>query len=91
MKFRDGRVETRKTIETVCLILSLGVIFIQIWILATTLEAYFQGKTEHLMASVILSLIAFGVAALTAWTVGNDFMKGSEEGRTQTYNKHTQF
>lgn len=91
MKFRDVRAETKKTIERVCLILSLGVIFIQIWILATSLEAYFQGKTEHLLASSVLSLIAFGVAGLCAWTMGMSLMKGSEEGRTQTYNKHTEY
>ncbi len=91
MKFRDVHAETKKTIEGVCLILSLGVIFIQIWLLATTLEAYFQGKTEHLLGSSVLSLIAFSVCVLTAWTVGRNFIKGSEEGRTQTYSKHTQF
>jgi ABC-type transport system involved in cytochrome bd biosynthesis fused ATPase/permease subunit len=91
MKFRDARIETKKTIEMVCLILSLGAIFIQIWVLATTLEAYFQGKTEHILASVFLSLAAFAVCALTAWTTGMNSMKGSEEGRTQTYHKHTQF
>ncbi len=91
MKFRDVRAETRKTIESVCLILSLGAIFIQIWILATTLEAYFQGKTQHLLASAILSLIAFGVCALTAWTTGMNFMKGMDEGSTRTYHKHNVF
>ena len=91
MKFRDARQETRRAIESVCLILSLGSIFIQIWVLATTLEAYFQGRTQHLLASTILSLVAFGVCALTAWTMGMDLLKGAEEGRTETYNKHTSF
>lgn len=91
MRFRDVREETKKTIEIVCLILSLGCIFIQIWILATTLEAFFQGKTQHLLASSMLSMVAFGVCALTAWTTGMNLLKGTEEGRTQTYNKDTQF
>ncbi len=91
MKFRDTREETKKTIEIVCLILSLGCIFLQIWIMATTLESFFQGKTHHLLASVMLSMIAFGVCALTAWTTSMNLLKGSEEGRTQTYHKDTQY
>lgn len=90
MKFRDVRLETRKTIEVVCLILSLGSIFMQIWILATSLEAFFQGKIQHLLASVLLSMVAFGVCALTAWTTGMDLMKGSEQGRSKTYHMDAQ-
>lgn len=91
MKFRDVRSETKKSIEIVCLLLSLGAIFFQIWFLATTMESFFQGHNERLLAGVALSFIAFGVCALTAWTTGMEQMKGAEEGRTKTYHKDTQF
>ena len=85
MKFRDVRAETRKGIEIVCLLLSLAAIFFQIWTLATSLESHFQGHDQRLLASVMLSFIAFSVCALTAWTTGMDFTVGSKEGRSKTY------
>lgn len=91
MKFRDVRAETRKSIELVCLLLSLAAIFFQIWILASSWESFFQGHNERLVAGVALSLIAFGVCALTACTTGMDFMKGTDEGRTQSYYKYNIF
>jgi hypothetical protein len=91
MKFHDTRIETRNAIELVCLILSLAAIFFQIWILSTSLEAYFQGHKDRLLPAVIFSVISFLVCALTAWTTGMSFMKGMEEGRTKTYRKDTNF
>ncbi len=91
MKFRDVRTETKKSIEIVCLLLSLGAIFFQIWILATSMESFFQGENHRLLAGVVLSFIAFSVCALTAWTTGMEQMKGIAEGRTKTYHKDTQF
>ncbi len=91
MKFRDVRLENKKSIEIVCLLLSLGAIFFQIWILATSTESFFQGHNQRLLAGVLLSFISFSVCALTAWTTGMDLMKGTEEGRTKTYHKDTQF
>ena len=91
MKFRDVRMDTKNTVELVCLFLSLGAIFFQIWILATSWEAYFQGHTQRLLPSVILSFFGFAICGLTAWTTGMSFMKGMEEGRTKTYQKQTDF
>ncbi len=91
MKFRDARIETRKAVEFVCLLLSLGAIFFQIWTLATSLESHFQGHDQRLFAYMALSFIAFSICALTAWTTGMDFMKGVEEGRSKTYLKDTKF
>jgi hypothetical protein len=91
MKFHDARKENRDAVELVCLILSLAAIFFQIWILSTSLEAYFQGHGNRLLPAVIFSLVSFLVCALTAWTTGMSFMKGMDEGRTRTYKKHTQF
>lgn len=91
MKFRDARLETRRTIELVCLLLSLAAIFFQIWILSSSWEAYFQGQTNRLLPAVIFSFISFLVCALTAWTTGMSFMKGVDEGRTKTYFKKNAF
>ncbi len=91
MKFRDVRQENRNSVEFVCLLLSLGAIFFQIWILSSSWEAFFQGNSYRLIPGVILSFIAFLVCALTAWTTGMSFMKGMDEGRTKTYYKNTQF
>ncbi|MBL8013928.1 MAG: hypothetical protein JNN05_08780 [Candidatus Omnitrophica bacterium] len=91
MKFRDARMETRTAVELVCLTLSLASIFFQIWILSTSWEAYFQGHTQRLLPALIFSCVSFLVCALTAWTTGMSFMKGMDEGRTNTYHKHTPF
>ena len=91
MKFRDVRSETKTTVELVCLLLSLGAIFFQIWILAGSWETYFQGHTHRLLPAVIFSFLAFAVCGLTAWTTGMSFMKDMEEGRTQTYYKKNKF
>jgi hypothetical protein len=91
MKFRDVRSETKKSIEIVCLLLSLGAIFFQIWILATTMESFFQGHKDRLLVGTILSFIAFCLCLLTAWTTGMEPMKGAEEGRTRTYFKDKHF
>ena len=91
MKFRDVRTETKRSIEIVCLLLSLGAIFFQIWILTTSMESFFQGHNERLLGGTVLSLIAFGVCGLTAWTTGMEQMKGSQEGRSKTYHKDTPF
>lgn len=91
MKFRDVRTETRSTVELVCLILSLGAIFFQIWILFSSWEAFFEGKIHRILPAVILSFIFFSVCALTAWTTGMSFIKGKDEGRTKTYHKFNIF
>jgi len=89
MKFRDVRSETKTTVEMVCLVLSLSAIFFQIWILASSLETYFQGHIARLLPSAVFSFFALLVCCLTAWTTRMPFMKGMEEGRTKTYHKRT--
>ena len=91
MKFRDARTETIRSVEFVCLLLSLAAIFFQIWILSSSWESFFQGQTQRLVPAVIFSFIAFMVCALTAWTTGMSFMKGMDEGRTKTYHKRNIF
>jgi hypothetical protein len=91
MKFRNASEETQRGIETVGLILSLGAIFFQIWVLATSLEAHLAGHDHRLLAYTIFSFISFLVCALSAWSTGLQIMKGSQEGRSTTYHKKTKF
>lgn len=91
MQFRDVRAETKKSIELVCLFLSLAAIFFQIWILSSSWEAFFQSQTQRLLPGAIFSFIAFAICMLTAWTTGMNLMKGTDEGRTRTYHKHNTF
>ena len=72
-------------VETVCLILSGGAVFLQIWILFSIIESWFRGETHGYWAAVILSGVALLTCALTAWTTTLDFTKGIREGRTVTY------
>jgi len=74
-------------VESVCLILSCGAVFLQIWILSSAIEAWFEGTTHGLIASVILSGVALLTCLLTAWTTTLDFTKGIVEGGTVSYHK----
>ncbi|MCA9399998.1 MAG: hypothetical protein KC713_00090 [Candidatus Omnitrophica bacterium] len=87
MRFKDKKQEVTAMVESVCLILSCGAVFLQIWILSSTIEAWFEGTTHGLVASVILSAAALLTCLLTAWTTTLDFTKGITEGRTVTYQK----
>lgn len=91
MKFKDKKQEVTAMVESVCLILSCGAVFLQIWILSSTIEAWFEGTTHGLVASVVLSGVALLTCLLTAWTTTLDFTKGITEGRTVSYNKVTDF
>lgn len=68
MKFKNRHAENAQMIENVCLILSLGAIFTQIWILVSAMESYLEGKTSHLVGALILSGIALLCCGLTAAT-----------------------
>ena len=87
MRFRNKAQEVKLMVETTCLILSGGAIFLQIWVLSWAIEGWFEGNTDGLVASVVLSGIALLTCILTAWTTTLDFTKGIREGRTQTYEK----
>ncbi len=81
MKFRDVRQENKNSIELICLLLSLGAIFIQIWILTSSWEAYFEGDNHRLIPAIVLSFCAFLACALSAWTTGMSFMKKMDDER----------
>ncbi len=68
MKFRNRHAENAQMIENVCLILSLGAIFVQIWILFSAMESYLEGETSHLIGALALSGMALLCCGLTAFT-----------------------
>lgn len=68
MKFKNRHAENAQMVENVCLILSLGAIFTQIWVLVSAMESYLEGKTSHLLGALALSGIALLCCALTAAT-----------------------
>ena len=87
MRFQNKNEEFLSSVATFCLILSLGAVFLQIWVIISAIEAYFQGKVEHLLPAVILSGLAFAGCGISALLTGIDFLKGMAEGRTRTYQK----
>lgn len=87
MRFENKKENFVRAIETVALFISLGAIFLQIWILISGLESYFNDRHEHLMPSVVLSGLAFMACGLGVLLTNLDFLKGMSEGRTKTYQK----
>lgn len=67
-------------VENLCLILSLGAIFIQIWTLISAMESYLEGNFSHLGPTLALSGIAFACCILTAWTTTFDFSRKLRKG-----------
>ena len=68
MKYKNRNNETTAMVESVCLILSLGAIFVQIWALMSGVESYLGGKQLLLIGSLVLSALCLGCCALTAMT-----------------------
>ena len=88
MRFLNKKEEFVHTVESVGLIISLGAIFLQIWVLISGIEAYFKGQYIHLLPSVILSGFAFMVCGISVFLTKLNFLKGTTEGRTKTYQKN---
>ena len=87
MRFANKKEEFISIVETVALIISLGAIFLQIWILISGLESYFKGKHENLLPSVILSGLAFAACGVGVMLTNLNFLKGMTDGRTKTYQR----
>lgn len=69
MRFKNRDAEVSATVVNVCMILSLGAIFLQIWILiAETNVVLGGGGAEFRWAGLGLSALALACCALTAWT-----------------------
>ena len=85
MKFTDKKEEFIYTIESVCLFISLGGVFFQIWILISGIEAYLRGNYAVLFPMMILSGLVFLSCGAGVFLTNIDFLKGITEGRTKTY------
>lgn len=69
MRFKNRDQEVSATVVNVCVILSLGAIFLQIWILiAETNFVLGGGGAEYRWAGLGLSALGLACCALTAWT-----------------------
>lgn len=68
MRFKDRNAEMMQSVENLCLILSLGAIFIQIWVLISAVDSYLAAKWHFLGAAMVLSGICLACCVLTAWT-----------------------
>lgn len=74
MRFKDREAEHLELKETLGLILSLGAIFIQIWVLTSAMHSLLSGQTKHLLAALVLSGSALACCALTALTTMPGFL-----------------
>ena len=59
MKFSNKKEDFNLMVEAVGLMISLGAVFFQVWILLSGIESYLSGKYANLLPSVILSGAAF--------------------------------
>lgn len=87
MRFPNKKQEFHNMLEFICLILSMGAVFLQIWILIAGIQAYFEGRFENILPAVILSGAAFLLCGVSALLTGVDPMSGITQGRTKTYQK----
>ena len=88
MRFANKGEDFTRTVEGVALLISLGAVFLQIWVLISSLEAYFQCKFAHLFPSVVLSGLALTACGFSIYLTKIGFLKGTNEGRSQTYEKN---
>lgn len=75
MRFKDRESEQLELRETLGLFLSLGAIFVQIWVLTSAMHSFLSGETKHLFAALVLSAASLGCCALTALTTMPGFLR----------------
>ncbi len=90
MRFANKKEEFTQMIEAVALLVSLGAMFLQIWVLFSAIESYFQRNYVNLLPSVILSGLAFMACGGSILLTQIDFFKGVTEGRSRSYQKEFQ-
>lgn len=87
MRFANKKEDFVNTVETLALIVSLGAVFLQIWVLISSIESYFKGNYANLLPSVFLSGLAFIACGIGVLLTNIDFLKGWSEGRSKSYRK----
>ena len=85
MRFSDKKEDFSHMIEAVGLMISLGAVFLQVWVLISGIESYLNGKYINLLPSVILSGIAFLACGGSILLINIDFFKQTRAGRSKTY------
>jgi len=81
MRFKNRNTENVQMVETLCLMLSLGAIFFQIWVLMWAVESYLAGRTTYLGSALMLSGLALACCLLTAWTTTLEPFKRKKTGK----------
>jgi hypothetical protein len=89
MRFSNKKEEFVNMVEGVALVISLGAVFLQIWVLISALEMYFEKEYDHLLPSVILSAAALFACGLSVYLTKIKFLKGMADGRSETYQNKT--
>ncbi len=79
MKFKDRNETQRETKEILGIILSLGAIFIQLWILSSSVHLSFLDKTEHFGASLLLSALCPICSLMATLTTFKYFSLGQKK------------
>ncbi len=87
MRFANKKEDFLRTVEAVGLIISMGAVFLQIWILLSGIESFFKGNYSNLFPSMILSGFAFLACLFSIFLTKIDFLKGMNEGRSKSYQK----
>lgn len=85
MRFENKKEQFFQTIQWVALIISLGAIFFQIWVLISAVDAYLKGRDVILFPSMILSGLALLACGVSVALTNLNFLKGIRVGRSKTY------
>lgn len=85
MKFENKREKFVEMTERVGLIVSLGAILLQIWVLISGIEAYLGGRDAFLFPGMLLSALALLACGVSVMLTHLDFLKGIRTGRSKTY------
>lgn len=87
MLFKDREAEQMELREVLGLFLSLGAIFLQIWVLTSAMHSLLSQEPKHLMAALFLSAGAFCCCALTALTTMPSFLRFLTRNKTHQFPK----
>lgn len=82
MLFKDREAQQMELREVLGLFLSLGAIFVQIWVLTSAMHSLLSGEPKHLVAALLLSGAAFCCCALTALTTMPGFLRFLTRNKT---------
>ncbi len=85
MRFENKREQFTQMVERLGMVISLGAIFLQIWVLTNGVEAYLRGRDAILFPSMLLSGLALLACGVSVALTNLNFLKGLRVGRSTTY------